>query len=85
MLVLEHGIRQVDTEHELEQTEAQADCAVLPAQVAEATRVKDSMRLAQLSLAGDASDVVCAMLQEACEGARPASTYETGAESTGLR
>ena len=81
-LVLEHLVRQVDPKSVLEQTEAQADCAVLPAQVAEATRVKDCMRLAQLSLAGDARDVVCAMLEETREGARPTSAYKASTEST---
>ena len=77
VLVLEHGIRQVDTEHELEQTEAQSDGAVLAPQRLERCRVKDLAPFSELRFTRHRVDIIDAMHEEASVTARPGVLEET--------
>lgn len=65
MLVLEHGIRQVDSEDELEETKAQSDGTVLAAQCLERGRVENLAPLSELSLSCHRVDIVRAVDKKA--------------------
>lgn len=64
MLVLEHGVRKVDTKHELKQAEAQSDCAILTAEGLERGRVEDLAPLSKLGFPRHSVNVVDAVYEE---------------------
>ena len=77
MLILEHGIRQVDTKHELEQAEAQSNCAILAAEGLERRDVQDLALLPEFSFPRHRVNVVDAVNKETSVATWPGIFQET--------